>query len=46
MFLSKAHERDFVGNSVPREMIVAEERSEQLSNRTLEEAELWDWQDG
>ena len=46
MLLSKARKRDFVGNNTPRNMIVAEERLEQLSNTTLKEVELWDWQGG
>ncbi|KAL8284658.1 hypothetical protein RB597_008496 [Gaeumannomyces tritici] len=41
--LSKARERDFVGNTVPEEMAQAEQRLEQLSEETIRAAELWDW---
>jgi hypothetical protein len=39
MLLSKARERDFVGNKVPDNMIAAEERLELLSNVTIRDAE-------
>ncbi|KAL8364684.1 hypothetical protein RB595_003794 [Gaeumannomyces hyphopodioides] len=41
--LSKARERDFVGNTVPEEMAQAEQRLEQLSEETIRAAELWGW---
>ncbi|KAL8353860.1 hypothetical protein RB601_003614 [Gaeumannomyces tritici] len=41
--LSKARERDFVGNTVPEEMSQAEQRLEQLSEETIRAAELWGW---
>ena len=44
--MSKARERDFVGNKVPESMAAAEERLELLSSATMEEAESWDWWDG
>lgn len=43
MLLSKARERDFVGNKVPDNMVAAEGRLERLSDVTIREAELWDW---
>lgn len=43
MLLSKARERDFVGNKVPENMVAAEERLEQLSEVTIRGAESWDW---
>ncbi|KAM5348944.1 hypothetical protein ACJ41O_008767 [Fusarium nematophilum] len=43
MLLSKARERDFVGNKVPDNMVAAEGRLERLSDATIREAELWDW---
>ncbi|PKS08205.1 hypothetical protein jhhlp_005481 [Lomentospora prolificans] len=43
MLLSKARKRDFVGNRVPDNMVAAEKRLEQLSERTIREAESWDW---
>lgn len=44
MLLSKARERDFVGNTVPEEMTQAEQRLEQLSEETIRVAESsWDW---
>lgn len=46
MLVSKARERDFVGNMVPERMVAGEERLELLSNATVEEAESWDWWDG
>jgi len=46
ILLSRARERDFVGNTVPDSMAAAEERLELLSNRTVKEAESWDWLDG
>lgn len=46
MLLSKARERDFIGNKVPDRMIAAEERLELLSNATIRDAETWDWSEG
>jgi hypothetical protein len=44
MLLSKARERDFVGNKVPEQMMQAEQRLEQLSEKTIRAAESsWDW---
>jgi len=43
MLLSKARERDVVGNKVLKNMIAAEERLELLSNATIRDAESWDW---
>ena len=37
--ISKARERDFVGNKVPENMVAAEERLELLSKATRMEAE-------
>ena len=39
--LSKARERDIVGNTVPNNMIVAEQRLEELSEATVREVESW-----
>jgi len=41
MLVSKARERDFVGNRVPKEMSEAQARLEKLSERTLHEAVRW-----
>ena len=41
--VSKARERDFVGNKVPQNMIAVEERLELLSNATIRDAESWGW---
>ena len=41
--LSKARERNFIGNRVPDNMIAAEERLELLSEQTIRAAESWDW---
>jgi hypothetical protein len=41
--ISKARERDFVGNKVPENMVAAEERLEIVSEATIREAESWDW---
>ena len=41
--LSKVRERDFVGNRMPEGMVAAEERLEKLSNKTIRDAECWDW---
>lgn len=46
MLMSKARERDFVGNKVSDRMIAAEERLELLSNATIRDAETWDWSEG
>jgi len=43
MLLSKARERDVVGNRVPDWMMEAEKRLEELSEATINEAESWDW---
>jgi len=43
MLLSKARERDIVGNTVPENMAVAEKRLEEPSKATIREAESWDW---
>lgn len=43
MLLSKARERDFIGNTVPEEMAQAEQRLERLSEETIRAAESWDW---
>ncbi|KAL6359150.1 hypothetical protein LRP88_07367 [Fusarium phalaenopsidis] len=43
MFLSKARERDFIGNKVPDNMVAPEVRLERLSDATIREAEPWDW---
>ena len=39
MLISKARERDFVGNKIPENMVTAEERLEILSKATIREAE-------
>jgi hypothetical protein len=41
MLLSKARERDIVGNTVPNNMIVAEQRLEEPSKATVREVESW-----
>jgi hypothetical protein len=41
--ISKARERDFVGNKVPENMVAAEERLELVSKATIRKAELRDW---
>ena len=46
MLLSKARERDFVGNKVPENMMAAEERLELLGNATVRDAESWGWSEG
>jgi hypothetical protein len=43
MLLSRAQERDIVGNTVPENMAAAEKRLEQLSEATIRDAETWDW---
>lgn len=43
MLLSKVREQDLVGNTVPADMAEAELRLEQLSDKTIREAESWDW---
>jgi len=43
MLLSKARERDVVGNRVSESMVEAEKRLEELSDATIREAESWDW---
>ena len=42
MLISKARERDFVGNKVPENIIAAEERLKVLSEATIKEAESQD----
>jgi hypothetical protein len=44
MLLSKARERDIIGNSVPDDMVAAENRLEQLSDATISEAESQNWE--
>ena len=41
--LSKVRERDIIGNTVPDNMVAAERRLEELSERTICEAEAWNW---
>ena len=41
MLLSRAQERDIVGNAVPETMIAAEKRPERLSEATIRSAETW-----
>jgi hypothetical protein len=43
MLISKAREKDFVGDKVPENMVAAEERLELLSEATIREAESRDW---
>jgi hypothetical protein len=43
MLLSKARERNFVGNKVPDNMVAVEERLELLSKVTILDAESWSW---
>ena len=43
ILISKARERNFVGNKVPENMVAAEERLELLSEATIREAESRDW---
>jgi hypothetical protein len=43
MLVSKVRERDIIGNTLPENMIEAEERLEELSEATVREAEAWDW---
>jgi hypothetical protein len=43
MLISKARERDLVGNKVPENMVAAEERLEVLSEAKIREAESQDW---
>jgi hypothetical protein len=43
MLLSRARERDIVGNTVPESMVEAERRLEERSEATILEADLWDW---
>ncbi len=42
MLLSRARERDIVGNTIPENMAAAEKRPEQLSEATIREAETRD----
>lgn len=46
MLLSKARERDIVGNTVPENMVAAEGRLEELSEATIQAAEMRDWSSG
>jgi hypothetical protein len=41
MLLSKARERDIIGNTVSENMVAAEKRLEELSETTIREAEAW-----
>ncbi|KJK84974.1 hypothetical protein H633G_11199 [Metarhizium anisopliae BRIP 53284] len=41
MLISKVRERDLVGNRVPQEMTAAQGRLEEMSTRTVEEAQRW-----
>jgi hypothetical protein len=43
MLLSRARERDVVGNTVPESMVAAEKRLEQLSEATVMDAEIRGW---
>ena len=43
MLLSKARERDAVGNRIPEAMVEAEKRLEELSEATIREAGSWSW---
>jgi hypothetical protein len=43
VLLSRARERDIVGNTVPENMDAAERRLEELSEATIREAESWGW---
>lgn len=43
MLLSKAREKDFIGNKVPDNMVAAEQELEVLSETTIKEAECWGW---
>ena len=43
MLLSKARERDIVGNTVPENMAATEKRLELLCEATIRDAESWDW---
>ena len=43
MLLSKVRERDIIGNTMPQNMIAAEQRLEDYSEATIKEAEAWEW---
>ena len=43
MLLSKVRERDIIGNTIPKNMVEAEERLEQLCQATLQEAKASSW---
>lgn len=43
MLLSKARDRDVIGNTIPDNMVAAERRLEELSEVTMGEAASWDW---
>lgn len=45
MLVSKIRGKDFIGNRIPNNMLIAEERLDCLSEATIEEAEKWDWND-
>ena len=40
--ISKARERDFVSNKVPKNIVAAKERLELLSEVIIRDVELWD----
>ncbi|KID83958.1 arrestin domain-containing protein [Metarhizium guizhouense ARSEF 977] len=41
MLLSKVRERDFVGNTAPENMVMAQNQLEELSEKTIAEFEAW-----
>jgi hypothetical protein len=41
MLLSRARERDIIGNMVPENIVEAEKKLEELSEATIQEAESW-----
>jgi len=43
MLLYRVRKRDVAANNVPGNMVAAEEGLEMLSNKTITEAENWDW---
>ncbi|KAF1809847.1 hypothetical protein P152DRAFT_460946 [Eremomyces bilateralis CBS 781.70] len=43
MLLSRARERDIIGNRVPETIVAAENRLERLSEGMIQDAERWDW---
>lgn len=46
MLMSKARERDVVGNIVPENMAAAEKEARMLSEAAISDAESWDWGEG